>query len=334
MQVPAALTVSRVQRPDSSALRFSTEQFARRDRISAWREIVGRTVCQVEIEPLSGDRFSAAATLRALPRLGVISATSSPLRYVRPRHLRNSDDVVLTIVMECCEAAECGRDVALGPGDATFSSADKAGTYHLPSGGRHIGLRVPRTAISPLVNDVDSAMCRHIPAQTPALQLLTRYLDILDETRALESPAVRRHAATHIHDLMALAIGATSDAGEVAKGRGVRAARLAAIRQEIAKNLERKDLSVAEIALRHRCTPRYVQMLFDDEGTTFSEYVLAQRLARAHRLLSDPRRAAEKIASVAHDCGFGNLSYFNQAFRRRFGDTPSGVRMGAKLPDA
>ncbi len=43
-------------------------------------------------------------------------------------------------------------------------------------------------------------------------------------------------------------------------------------------------------------TPRYVQMLFDEEGTTFTDFVLRQRLARAHRMLSDPRWAGTKIA--------------------------------------
>src|SRR5262249_44100849 len=35
---------------------------------------------------------------------------------------------------------------------------------------------------------------------------------------------------------------------------------------------------------------------------------------------------ARSITSVAFDAGFGDLSYFNRTFRRRFGDTPSGVR--------
>jgi AraC-like DNA-binding protein len=40
--------------------------------------------------------------------------------------------------------------------------------------------------------------------------------------------------------------------------------------------------------------------------------VLAQRLARAHCMLVDPRRDGEKISAVAYDCGFGDVSYFNR----------------------
>ena len=38
---------------------------------------------------------------------------------------------------------------------------------------------------------------------------------------------------------------------------------------------------------------------------------------------------SSKISSVAFDCGFGDVSYFNRAFRRRYGMAPSDVRAWA-----
>src|SRR5262249_36222683 len=84
------------------------------------------------------------------------------------------------------------------------------------------------------------------------------------------------------------------------------------------------------IAVRHRIKPRWVQRLFESQGTTFTEYVLAQRLCRAHRLLTDPRFANHKVSTIALDSGFGDLSYFNRAFRRRYGMTPSELRAAVK----
>src|SRR5262249_29897066 len=77
------------------------------------------------------------------------------------------------------------------------------------------------------------------------------------------------------------------------------AARLAAIKADIARHLGRPGLSVAAAAARQAVTARYVQMLFEAEGTTFSKYVLGQRLARAHALLIDPRRADSSIKEIA-----------------------------------
>jgi AraC-like DNA-binding protein len=43
-------------------------------------------------------------------------------------------------------------------------------------------------------------------------------------------------------------------------------------------------------------------------------------------MLRDPRCATRRIGEIAYDVGFGDLSYFNRAFRRRYGVTPSEVR--------
>jgi AraC-like DNA-binding protein len=107
---------------------------------------------------------------------------------------------------------------------------------------------------------------------------------------------------------------------------GVRAARLQAIKADVRANLERGDLSVATAAAWHRLPVRYVQRLFEAEGVTFTEFVLAERLARAYRLLMDRRNANLKISALAISAGFGSLSYFNEAFRRRFGMSPSDAR--------
>ena len=143
-------------------------------------------------------------------------------------------------------------------------------------------------------------------------------------------PQLQHLFAKHVYELMALAIGATRDAAELAKGRGLRAARLHAIKQDIAGNIDQPGLSVKALAARHGLTPRCVQRLFEMEGTTFTEYVLSQRLARAHRMLSDPGRDSDKISVIAWDCGFGDISHFNHLFRRRYGLAPSDVRAQAR----
>jgi AraC-like DNA-binding protein len=136
--------------------------------------------------------------------------------------------------------------------------------------------------------------------------------------------------ASHVYDLTAVVYGATPDAAKVARSWGVRAARLHAIKQDIAKNLDQADLSITTLAVRQCCTPRFVQRLFEAEGTTFTEYVLSQRLARAYRRLIDVRCDGEKISTVAYDCGFGDVSYFNRVFRRQYGAAPSDVRAQAR----
>src|SRR5690606_619071 len=99
-----------------------------------------------------------------------------------------------------------------------------------------------------------------------------------------------------------------------------------AIKADIGKHFYEPNLSLNMIAMRHGISPRYIGKLFQEEQTTFSDFVLYLRLEQSRRLLCCSRHAASTIASIAHACGFSDLSYFNRTFRRRYGVTPSGFR--------
>jgi hypothetical protein len=92
-----------------------------------------------------------------------------------------------------------------------------------------------------------------LPTSTSALarQDLRAMLDL-----DLATPALQRLTVDHICDLMALTLGATGDAAGVAEDRGVRAARLRAIKDDVARNLAEGEISAAAIAARHRVSPR------------------------------------------------------------------------------
>jgi AraC-like DNA-binding protein len=118
-------------------------------------------------------------------------------------------------------------------------------------------------------------------------------------------------------------------AAALAKTGGMAAARLGAIKADIDKHLACPELTVGAVAARQGITPRYVQLLFEREGTTFSDFVRGQRLVRACRMLGDPLRARWSITAIAFEAGFGDLSYFNRSFRRRYAACPSDVREAA-----
>jgi AraC-like DNA-binding protein len=105
-----------------------------------------------------------------------------------------------------------------------------------------------------------------------------------------------------------------------------RAARLETIKADIIGHLDDGNLNIAAVSARHRVTLHYLQKLFESEGTSFSEFVVGQGLAKAHRMLTNPLYSHRAISNVAYDVGFNDLSYFNPAFRRRYGLTPSEVR--------
>jgi AraC-like DNA-binding protein len=190
---------------------------------------------------------------------------------------------------------------------------------------------MPRATIAPLATNVDAAIMRVIERNTGALTLLTKYVRAIAQDRSPTATDLGRLVATRIHDLVALTIGASRDGEAVAKARGLRAARLRAIKADIAANLGDCNLRAVTVASRLGVSPRYVHKLFEAEGTSFSAFVLGQRVAHAYRILTDPRFVHRPIGSIAFDVGFGDLSHFNHCFRRCYGATPSEVRSQAKV---
>jgi AraC-like DNA-binding protein len=315
-------------------VRFAVGEAAERDRPALVADCFAKLGFNYQIERLPDVPFDVDLAINALPGLVVASGKVHGSRNSRTRALveeDNADDIGLVVNLEGPHLVTQGKhEVELADGEAVFvSCADPCSYTHRPPGNMLV-MRFPKAQFAPLVNGVQDRYLQKIPSDAPVLRFLTSYMGIAWDEHANASRDLQHLTVAHAYDLMALMIGATRDAEQAARGRGLHAARLHAIKQDIAANLERPGLSVAALADRHGCTPRFIQRLFEADGTTFTDHVLAQRLARAHRLLTDPRRSAEKISAAAFDAGFGDVSYFNRVFRRQFGATPSDVRAQAR----
>jgi len=186
----------------------------------------------------------------------------------------------------------------------------------------YVSVRVPFAAISTLSKNVGAAAALRIPRDVEALSLLRAYVESLPQRIA--DPHLGKLSATHIYDLLSLAIGATREGREIASQRGIRAARLEAIKAALVRD---STLDIDHLAARHNISPRYIQMLFEQAGTTFSEFVLERKLEAARSMLTSPRYAAWSIAAIALEAGFGDISYFNRRFKLRYAMTPSDMRV-------
>ena len=322
------------QAPDDfRLLTFSTNELRPRERFDLWRDILTRKLLHAAVDTLTERPFRADASLRAGHGvrfgLGRLEATIS--HRTRDIVADDNDDVTLMVNLEGPFVARLGsEDIALDEGEGLLVDCRQSGAFIRPAAGRLMCVRMPRTVLTEYTPGLEAALARKVLPKTASLRLLVSYVSVLNQSPELVLPAEASYAVCrHVCDLAALSVGAGRDGAHLAETRGLAAARLQAIKAYVNANIGPYPLSLEDVAAQQGVSARYVRKLFEAEGLSFTNYVVERRLARAHALLTEPLAAAPPVSAIAYDVGFGDLSYFNRAFRRRYGATPSDVRAEA-----
>jgi len=312
---------------------FNTSAFPEHKRLSAYREELGRTSCELELRVEDESRFHADLEFRRAGDVGIMINTLTPIQSARtPRHVRDGDDTLLAMLLVSGRAqqTQCGNDYELNAGDAIICDSGYPGEFNLIAASKLVTLKIPRMRLGVLFPQVSRFAGAKLDKDPVARRLLSDYVTgTLNVDFCGAAQVVRLHE-DHIVDLVALALGTEGNMRLFSEQRSAQAVRRAAVIREIETCATDPALDARVVALRLGVTARYVHHLLERTGRTFSEHVLDCRLARAVALLRDPRQATRKIADIAFEIGFRDLSYFNRVFRRKYGITPTDMRHTAQ----
>jgi AraC-like DNA-binding protein len=316
--------------PDYTVVRFSSRALPQEGRGNTTEELHERGLLPTKFIRYGNAVPQIELVNRTMPGLRILTASYTGIRREGVRQEGDLLYLCLTLTGTTVGSRR-GREMMLRDGDAVLMTNEEATwTMTSPASVNIAGIRVPRSAIAPLVPKLENVTMQLIARDTIGLKLVRKYLDIAADDEALAEPNSRRLVISHFYDLVALALGASSDAKALAVDRTVGAVRLAAIKADIVANLEDGNLNATMVATRNRVTVRYLHKLFEREGVTYSEFVLRERLARAYHNLTNPLHSRRAISTIAFDLGFNDLSYFNRAFRRCYNATPSEIRDGVE----
>lgn len=193
------------------------------------------------------------------------------------------------------------------------------------AGAGFMGISVERAQLEERVRGVNDLVMRGIDPTNPAVGHLRRYFSfLLQPENITDDPLLNAHISGTVLDLVALALTPRSSDAETA--RGLRGARRLDVMQALKNGFSDPGFSAQHVAAAMGLSPRYIQELLQDTGSSFTERLNELRLQKAREMLSDPRFDRLKISDIALGCGFNEVSYFNRLFRRRFGATPSDYR--------
>lgn len=276
----------------------------------------------VNHSPVGGE-FSVTAKNFGLVRVARVDGTPSTFTRAR-RHLADNRDLISLVISNGAEFSFDGGagSARYGRHGAAVLESRRESVLHCIAHGLAWTIIMDRAPLEPHLAG-RQAVQRCIPA-SPALRLLDAYLATLF---GLDQEFDGALAGQHIRDLALSALGVPGNSQALVRERGVAAARLQVLLERLARDAAEPGLDPAGFAERMGLSVRYLHRLLEPTGRSFSEHLLACRLARAAKMLRDPSCATLRIGEIADRAGFSDLSHFSRSFRRHYGDTPLGWRV-------
>jgi len=284
--------------------------------------------CGLEIGPSNGESIDCRLQVSVVDNITLAIPEGASARYSRTQSglADGSDDLVLIAAHAgLVNVRQNGHSVELAPAQMVLADMRITGSVGHTDEDRFTTIRMPRRALLD-INPRAEEKLSQVLSDGAVAETISRYHALAAHQAPHLDAVGQRLTAQHMVDLVGLLLGTDAEHAALARGRGHAAARLDLMRADVMAALGRNDLCLSEVATRSGLSPRQAQRLFEQAGTTFTEFVLEQRLLMARKLLGDPRARVRKISDIAHSSGFSDLSYFNRAFRKRFGGTPSELR--------
>jgi AraC-like DNA-binding protein len=292
-----------------------------------WRDrAFGR--CGLDVGPSQGDTIESRLQISLVGNIVLAIPDGASAKFLRTREALSDgcDDLVLIAAHSGrVNVQQNGHVIELEPSQMVLADMTTTGAVGHTDHDSFRTIRIPRKALLE-VNPRAEERLSQVLADGAVAETIARYHALAADCAPRLDALGQRLTAQHLIDLVALMLGTDAEHAALARGRGQAAVRLDLMRADVMTNLGRNELSLSDIASRCGLSPRQAQRLFEQAGTTFTEFVLEQRLLQARKLLQDPRSRARKISDIAHSAGFSDLSYFNRAFRKRFSATPSDLR--------
>lgn len=236
--------------------------------------------------------------------IAIVAAGSFQYRSANSRELMTPGSLLLG---NPGQSFECGHEHAAGDRCLSFGYAPDYFERLAADAGAQPGFPVlrlpPLPALSPIVAQACASLSLAAPWEEIAVRLAAQTLQNLTGSPPHPSPAPPSAVSRVTRSLRA-----------------------------IERHPSAAPLPLSALAREAGLSPYHFLRTFHRlTGVTPHQFVLRARLREAAlRLAAEP----SKILDVALDCGFGDVSNFNRAFRAEFGASPRAYRRHHRLPKA
>jgi AraC family transcriptional regulator, positive regulator of tynA and feaB len=287
-----------------------------------WRDAVGPAGGGIETR-LPSERFRGSFATRSLAGFKLVRFRSAGHAIARRGSggLGSPGFFLVSLQMDGgARLIQDRREVEIGAGAGAIGLVDVARPFELsfPTEVERVFLFVPHDAVRARAPWLERADPASLGRDNPAARIMAEYMRLLGDPEA----RLDDRAALALLDgfMGTLAVASAHQCARRA-GRGGPDLRFEALKAYMRCRLGDAALSPASVARAFGLSSRTVHKLFERAETTFSQWLLSQRLDACAAAL-EAAMPDVRIADAAFAAGFGDISHFNRRFKARFGMTP------------
>lgn len=292
-----------------------------------WIKLVGNRFVPLTLSTLDPQGFSGTLRTRYVEGTCVtdIAASSHSVKRLAqsitdddPHHLKLSMQLEGTgLVMQD------GRSAHLQPGDVAIYDTARPYTLEYEGRMRSLVMMFPHSMLGLSATLVHTTTAVRLRGDTGVGRVICPFMqhiaENLDQLEGIGGARIVRSAFDLITALLSAELQTNTR-------REPWLVALDAVTQYIDAHLDDVDMNTDSLARAHFISPRQLQYLFQEEGTTVSGYIRSRRLERCRIDLEDPALASRSIIQVAQSWGFVDPSHFSKLFKTAFDRSPREYR--------
>jgi AraC-like DNA-binding protein len=302
----------------------ATQSGSTSERVDYWREMILRMFADVEIGAVPNPAFFGKVRSQKceLLRISDVSAAAQAVnrRHLQPRS-RDEDKYFAVLMLEGTEQLEQdGNRAIIGPGDFAIYDATRPHQLSFANDWRQIIVSVPRPGLNQLVVGMESRMATRVSMDNPVGRVMRLFLESVTSQIGQFSATEMIKLSESATNLIALTLGNLQTL-EPEHSRN-QALTLMRVKVFVNDNLRDPTLNAQQVSLGTGLSARYINKLFEHEGSSLMRYLLRRRLERCSADLLNPANATLRISDIAFRWGFNDLSHFSRVFRGVYGHAP------------
>ncbi|WP_374384372.1 helix-turn-helix domain-containing protein [Dongia sp.] len=312
------------------SLSYASENLPPAMRAAALERILAQIPLAMSISAQMDQPFQATLKVRQLHDLAILNLDANA-----HRGFFNRDQASTLLTARCLlliplsgniEISLARRELVIGERDMALIDLTADFAYEFAEQGELLGLLMPRHMLIERIPQLSHVTGLPLPRNHVLQPLLSNFLGKLFETLGnvdLRQPMSLRLAG-HAMDLLGILL-----ADQLENRPAVspyRASLLRRIKDFIELELHEPTFGVQAVAAKYRITTRYIAMLFQEDGTTFSDFLRQRRLEQCRRQLERPDEERRQIGEIALGAGFTSQAHFSRLFRATYQKTPRQYR--------